>query len=180
MNGDLGTGMVNLSRDFPAIFSLLQVIVMIVGLFMMYKAIGKMMDYSRNPGHEHGHSGFVSLVIGAFLLQFGYTMSGVFESISGSAGASGYVEQSLSYMPTTSAAGGVFAPVITACLGFVSLLGWFGGFKGFLIWNKASNGGGQGGGFDDPVWRGALHILGGALAINIVSTIEALRSSIGF
>ena len=179
MNGDLGTGMVNLSRDFPAIFSLLQVIIGIVGLFFMFSAVGKLMDYSRNPGHEHGHGGFLTLVLGAFLLQFGATMSGVFESVSGAAGATGYMEQSLGYMPTSSIAGGVFAPVITACLGFVSLLGWFGGFKGFLIWNKASQGGNHGG-FDDPVWRGTLHVLGGALAINISQTIEAIRGSVGF
>ncbi len=43
---------------------------------------------------------------------------------------------------------------------------------------KASSGGG-GGGYEDYAWKGFVHILGGAALVNITTTLDAFKATIG-
>lgn len=130
---------------------------------------------------NHNYSagfGFGSIVIGAMLLQYGGFMSGIYESLTGSAGLSSYSQ--LSYTPPTAAAVPAWAQAtLDACVNVIQVFGWGAGISGLLDWRRATQGGHGQGGYDDPVWKGSWKIFGGALAINIPRTINDVLQFLG-
>jgi intracellular multiplication protein IcmC len=58
---------------------------------------------------------------------------------------------------------------------FVKLIGLIAAVRGFLIFKKLGEGGGQAG-----VGVGLTHVLGGAMAVNIETTYNLLKNSVGF
>jgi len=110
---------------------------------------------------------------GVLLAQFSFSMGSAWDSMTGSATTTyGMV----SYAGASAA--GAFAPAVNAVLTIISTFGWWYGLKGFTQLRKASSGGG-GGGYEDYAWKGFIHILGGAAMINIASTLDAFKETLG-
>lgn len=171
---DLTTIVVNVASAVVEFQSLAGIAAFGIGLYYVYLAISHAIKASKAPGGGDVTAGaiFGPLLIGSLLLDFGSSMGGVFNSMSGEDGRS----YGMVAYPGASVAG-KFEPAINAALTIASTFGWWYGLKGWLMWKKASEGGGNG--YNDFTWKGFIHILGGAALINIVSTIQAFQATTG-
>jgi len=172
---DLTTLIVNLGEAIAAFQSLAGGVAFGIGLYFVYTCVSKAIKASRTPGGADSSPAmiFTCLLVGALLLNFSGTMSGVFSSMSGEDGATyGLVAYS------GASAAGKFAPALNAALTIMSTFGWWYALKGWTMFKRASEGGG-GGGAEDYAWKGMVHVLGGAAMINIAVTLDAFKETLG-
>lgn len=96
------------------------------------------------------------------------TLAQKLESIIATNGSTEPIRNALSYATGTMNGGGnsTLALVWTAISAWVVFLGTAGFMRGFLLFDKASQGGHDSG---DSFWRGLWHVIGGALCVNIFS-----------
>lgn len=101
------------------------------------------------------------LLIGGLLVTMGWTLQQVF----GSVGEASEVRSALAYVQNSSndqVSQAIWAAIRAWCV----FLGTVGFFRGFLILDRATQGGRESG---DDVWRAFWHILGGAITIQVFS-----------
>ena len=79
-------------------------------------------------------------------------------------GSSEPIKQALAYAQGTAGGGGTLSLVWAVISTWVVFLGTAGFMRGFLLLDKASQGGQDSG---DNLWRALWHIVGGALCVNI-------------
>ncbi|PCE30078.1 conjugal transfer protein TraQ [Burkholderia ubonensis] len=170
---DLTTIVVNIARDIIEFQALAQTVAAGVGIFYCAKAISDAVKKTGSPGADiSGQSVFAAFFIGALIVRFSGAMNSTLASMGEGEATYGLV----SYSGASGA--GVFAPAINAILTIISTFGWWYGLKGWTMLRKASSGGG-GGGYEDHAWKGFIHILGGASLVNITTTLDAFKATIG-
>uniref|UniRef100_UPI003F499411 conjugal transfer protein TraQ n=1 Tax=Cupriavidus taiwanensis TaxID=164546 RepID=UPI003F499411 len=172
---DLTTIVTQLGATIVEFQSLAAAAAYAVGLWYIAKAVNRGIKASSQPGggETSGAAIFTTLLIGAVLLNLTNTMGDLWETMTGERGAGfGMVSYS------GASAAGVFAPAINAIFTIVSTFGWWYGFKGLTMFKKASEGHGSGG-YEDYAWKGFIHAIGGAAMVNIGSTVDAFKETVG-
>jgi hypothetical protein len=171
---DLTTIVVHLAQDIVEAESLAVAVAFAIGLWFCGSAISSAIKKSSAPGSDiSGSKIFGTFFIGVLLAQFSFSMGSVWDSMTGS---STTTYGMVSYAGASAA--GAFAPAVNAVLTIISTFGWWYGLKGFTQLRRASSGGG-GGGYEDYAWKGFIHILGGAAMINIATTLDAFKETLG-
>jgi hypothetical protein len=97
------------------------------------------------------------------------TLAQKLEEIVATNGSTEPLRNALAYATGTMTGGGgnsTLSLVWTAISAWVVFLGTAGFMRGFLLFDKASQGGHDSG---DSFWRGLWHVIGGALCVNIFS-----------
>lgn len=93
------------------------------------------------------------------------TLAGKLEIIIATNGSTEPVKQAMAYVQGTAGGGGGTLSFIWAVISaWIVFLGTAGFMRGFLLFDKASQGGQDAG---DNMWRGLWHIVGGALCVNL-------------
>lgn len=172
---DLTTIVTQIAASIVEFQSLAAVAAYGVGLWYIAKAVNRGIKASSQPGsgETSGAAILTALLVGAVLLNFTSTMGDLWETMTGERGAGfGMVSYS------GASAAGVFAPAINAIFTIVSTFGWWYGFKGLTMFKKASEGHGSGG-YEDYAWKGFIHAMGVAAMVNIGSTVDAFKETIG-
>lgn len=166
MNGitgtDIGSMLVHASSLFGALELLIRSLVGVVGFVLFISAVRmaiKISNFGSQFDSQHGTPGRVAahIILSVLLFKYSIFMPGMWNSLFGGGGHSGI------YSYTMVAAPGPYAAVITACLQFVQLIGWYFGYKGLMDWKHASDGQAQPG----LVSKGAVHVFGGLACIHI-------------
>lgn len=116
-------------------------------------------------GQEKGWGAIAGRVMAGSCL---ITLAQKLEMIIATNGNTEPMKQALAYVQQTSSGGGggTLSFVWAAISAWVIFMGTVGFMRGFLLFNKASQGGQDSG---DAFWRGLWHVIGGALAVNIFS-----------
>jgi hypothetical protein len=95
------------------------------------------------------------------------TLAGKLDMIIATNGDTGAAKQALAYAQGTTNGGGAPLAIIWGAIStWVVFLGTAAFMRGFLLFDKASQGGQDSG---DNAWRGIWHVIGGALCVNIFS-----------
>lgn len=96
------------------------------------------------------------------------TLANKLEMIIATNGDSQGIKTALAYAQGTAGGGGggTLSFMWAAISAWVVFMGTIGFFRGFLLFDKASQGGQDSG---DNTWRGLWHVIGGALCVNIFS-----------
>lgn len=142
----------------------------IVGLGLIFSGISQLKKLGNRTAFMNADSGVVGtlirIVIGALLIF----SPNFFEVITRTLFNSGNIENQLAY-PGTQTLITHLAPIIFVIqfIGMVAIL------RGFLILTKATGQGAQPG----TLSKGFVHIFGGALAVNIVKTVDIVTSTFG-
>lgn len=161
------------AESFIPVF--LSAIAVLAGLVIIYSAIAALFRKGadgRSGAQEPGYGAIaVRLLVGGMLLRFAATVEDISILLTG-AGIQDY-RGVLAYSPLPAAGAGAWMQVFEVCLLWLVMIGWAGAFKGLLLWNKASNGGGSGGSAGDLFWQGTWHLIGGALAVNMAGAIKS-------
>jgi len=134
-----------------------------VGVFFILSAIAKLIKKGMPRSGEESSNGEIlgQFLVGALLTVMGWSMGLVTGMTTGEAAAA---QSALSYVVDGHAGNPVFAAIWRAIIIWCAFLGTVAFFRGFLILNKATQGGREAG---DDVWRAFWHILGGALTVQI-------------
>lgn len=176
-NNDVGSVIKALASQADAAAFFIQAIAVIVGLYFIAQALLRLVSASKSGGQQYGPKGMVGvappllgLVIGSLLINFGFTVSSAVESIFGD-----QVEYSqiVTYSQQVNYGTGEWKLVIQGLAALVAVFGAFAIFEGFLFWKKCADGNSG----EDYFRKGLTHILGGAMAVNIVGTINLLTST---
>lgn len=101
------------------------------------------------------------MLIGTLLVTMGWTLGQVLETT----GNPQELQSALAYVQSQTR-DEVSSAIWTAIRAWCVLMGTAGFFRGFLLLDRATHGGRDGG---DDVWRAFWHILGGALTIQLFS-----------
>lgn len=145
----------------------------LMGLFLIYSAI-KGIYQKGSPRQSSQEMSFgniaFKLLVGGLCLRLGPLMQDMSSLLFG--GEIQDYRAVLAYMPMPEKAD-AWKAVFEVCLLWVVMLGWAGAFRGLMLWNKASDGGGGGGNAGDLFWQGTWHLIGAAAAINMAGFIES-------
>lgn len=171
---DLTTMVTSMAQDLLALQALAQTFAVGIGIFYCGGALQNAIKKSGSPGADiSGQSIIASFLIGALIVNFSGAMTNTIGSLGGGTTTYGSM---ISYSGASAA--GNFASAINAVLTIASTFGWWYALKGWTMFRKAASGGG-GGGYEDYAWKGFIHILGGAMLVNINGTLNALQATIG-
>jgi hypothetical protein len=163
---DLAQMLVSFSSQFGAIITLIKIFASAAGIIYIAESIFKMVKHSDGRYSDTGGMGIFGLMlVGTALWNFSGTMDAVYESIGGNSG----IGNILSYSDATLRRTPAIAAMVTAALQFMQVVGWYGAFKGLRFWAQAASGKSNN---PDALWSGLIHILGGAVCINIVSFLN--------
>ncbi len=146
------------------------------GIYMIYSAVTEVYRKTdRAAASQTAGWGSIGLrlLVGGMCLRFGSTMQEISVLLTGEE-IQDY-RGVLAYAPLPPEAS-AWSLVFETCLLWVVMIGWAGAFRGLLLWNKATNGGGSSSG-SDLFWQGTWHVLGGAAAINLTGMIKAYMGS---
>lgn len=169
---DSANMLVNLSKSYPQIERLITGAAFLVGISLVMRAIyylkiyGEMRTMMASQGNLKAP--LIYLLVAVALMYLPQTLDDVMVSTFGTAEIS-----PLNY--NTSTGPGLNIQAANAILGFVRIVGLISFVRGWMIIAKSAQGGAQGVSFG----KGATHILGGILAINIVGAKNALWATLG-
>ena len=169
-----GTGIIeNIIRMMPAAMLLLNVFISVIALFFIIYALLKFISLAKRDGMTRPGTPWLLLFAGVMLWNFTSSATSALETIFGP-GAS--TETLLSYSPSDS------IPESTArMLGMLIMCVRFYGYFAFARgWIKVTKIGAGTAASEGAFGSASLHILGGALAINIVATVNGITSALGF
>lgn len=144
----------------------------LVGLWMVISGLIKMVQYGQGLREGQPTVGpvLINLVVGALMLQFALTADSIVQMIFGGSMQSPIT--AMQYMPQEIQGSETMKQALTIGLYWVAAIGWVAVFRGLLLWNDLSKG--QSASSQDAGWRGLVHVLGGAAAINIGGFVQAL------
>ena len=160
----------NFGDSSVALMNLVRWSALPIGLFISFVALLRLKEYGEGGGRTKLSTPIFLAAIGAVLIAFPVATNIATETLALGA-ATG---TSLSRVPSGGGAPGVAAAMEGIFL-FVKLVGHIAFFRGFLILKNVvdDRGGGQQGG----IGRALTHIFGGAAAINIEATVNALANT---
>jgi hypothetical protein len=167
------TNMVN--NIHGPLLSLISIISMICGIFMIVRGLMKASKYGFDPKAHSVHSILANIVFGALMLSIGENLNIIMTSVFGigtgdmpdaSAVLSWNFINAMGPSPQ-------FVEAVTAALTFVQLIGAIAFVRGWLIMKKVVEGGGQ-----VTMAQGITHILGGVCAINIYGFLQILDATL--
>jgi len=143
--------------------SFMYVLAVAFGVGFILSAIVKLIKKGMPRSGEEASNGEIAgqFIIGALLTVMGWTM-GLVTGYTGSEAAA--VQSALSYVRDGHQGGEVVDAVWRAIILWCVFLGTIAFFRGFLLLNKATQGGREAG---DDAWRAFWHIIGGALTVQI-------------
>lgn len=150
------------SEGTDFIYAISMVVGLILGLMGIMDIIKK--GASGSHGQEKSWGGIAGRLIAASCL---ITLANKLDMIVSTNGSVEPVKQALAYAQGGVGGGGGPLSFVWAALSmWVVFIGTAGFMKGFVLFDKASQGGHESG---DKVWAAVWHIIGGALAINLFS-----------
>jgi len=143
--------------------SFMYILAVAFGVGFILSAVVKLIKKGMPRNGEEATNGEIGgqFVIGALLVAMGWTMGLVTGASAGEAAA---VQSALSYVREGHQGNEVIDGIWQAIILWCVFLGTIAFFRGFLILNKATQGGREAG---DDAWRAFWHILGGALTVQI-------------
>lgn len=169
---DSANVMVNLSRTYPQLQKLITGSAFLIAIGLIMRAIyylkiyGEMRTMMASQGNLKVP--LIYLFVAAMLIYLPTTLHSMMLSSFGTTEIT-----PLSY--NNSQIKGLSLQATNAILGFVQIIGLISFVRGWTIIAKAAQGSAQGATFG----KGATHILGGVLAINIVGTKDAIWNTLG-
>lgn len=142
----------------------------IVGFCMAITGILKARDYAENPNQTPFRVPFMFFLVGVLLIWIpsflGSTLETLFQTRELSEFSYNFNGEEGARLQLT----------MTAIIRFVQLVGLIGFFKGVILLKNLGASGQQG---DGAFAKALTHILGGALAINIVAAIKLFAATVG-
>ena len=147
------------------------------GLFMIVRGLVKASKYGFDPKTNSINSIVSCLVFGALLMTVGDNLNYMLTSVFGSSTittATGGSVLSWAFVSALGAGSAQFANGIAAALGFVQIIGTIAFVRGWLVLKKAVDGNGQA-----TLAQGITHIVGGVLAINIMTFLQIMDYTFG-
>jgi hypothetical protein len=171
---DLSTMIIHFAQDFPAaLWKLLWVLGVVVGMIYVGTALLRMARASRLPGQNPVTLGDILpvILVAGLMLNLSVFINKTWNSF----GAG-----TVSYAPVAYAQAadfGKFADAVNAVLTIASVAGGCFFFKGVTLLKKAALEGQSSQSADDSVWRALTHMVGGACLVQIADTIERFRQS---
>ncbi len=169
---DSANMLINLSRSYPQIQRLITGTAYLIGFSLTMRAIyylkvyGEMRTMMASQGNLK--IPLIYLLVAVVLMYLPQTLSDLMLSSFGTTSVT-----PLSY--NTSSMYGISLQATNAILGFVQIVGLISFVRGWIMVVKSAHGTAQGASFG----KGATHIIGGILAINIVGTKNAIWSTLG-
>lgn len=162
----------NFSDSAIGIFRMVIVVSVLLGILLAGKAALSFKEYSESGGRTSLKTPVTILAVAVFLfsLPASVGMASQTLALGGFAGTSIMSEA----VPNGGGLPGANA-AIRGVLLFVKLVGLIAAVRGFLIFKKVGEGNSQQG-----VGAGLTHVLGGAAAVNIESTYNMLKNSVGW
>lgn len=145
------------------------------GSYLIVRGIWKLARAANDGWLSQGSnmtSLFGSFIIGGMLLGWSQMMGSFTGSLFGSATISNHAVLAMSGGST------IFVDraneAIKAVIMFVQLVGWLSFLRGWFILKAVADGGGQA-----SFQAGLTHIIGGAIAVNLVSLVGAIQTTLG-
>ncbi|WP_371436283.1 hypothetical protein [Polaromonas sp.] len=137
---------------------------MVFGLMAIMDLIAK----GKSGGGYGQEKGWGAIIFRLLIASCFVTLASKLDMIISTNGDSTPIKQALAYAQGTAGGGGAgaLAFVWAAISTWVVFLGTAGFMRGFLLFDKASQGGQDSG---DNAWRGLWHVIGGALCVNVFS-----------
>ena len=165
---DIGQMFINFSEASVVLMNLVRWLALPAGIYVSYLGIIRFKEMTESNGRIKAQTPIFLVLIGAFLIAFPVTVNLATETLSLGPGT-GTV---LSRMPSTGGAPGMDAALAGVFL-FIKLVGHIAFFKGFFVLKDLAEGQSQ----QASMGKALTHILGGAAAINIDSTIRILANT---
>ena len=162
----------NFSSSTIAIFNFVMKSTMLLGILLAGKSLMSFKEYSDSGGRTALKTPVMTLAAAVFLFSFPTTM-GVATQTLALGGFSGTNIMSEG-VPSGGGLPGADA-AIRGVLLFVKLVGLIAAVRGFLMFKKISEGNSQQG-----VGVALTHVFGGAMALNIETTYNILKNSVGW
>lgn len=162
----------NLQKQIPSLVRLVVAIGYVVGLIFFVMAIMRMKAYGHQTVASAYHTSMgpslAYLAAGAALMYFPSMLSVGTATFFAGGGDSilGYAE--FNNLP--------YAQLFITVIMIVRLVGYIAFLRGWLMLSKVGSHGGQQG----SITKGIVHVIGGIFAINIVTTWEVLRATLGY
>lgn len=167
----------NLSQAFTNIGLLIVAVSYVTGFFMfvkgvmMYRIFANQTFGSAQRGELAGP--LVLILVGSLLFYFPSTLDTSLLTIFGSTSISSSNEL-VAYQSLQGSE--QWYRVADVCIKYIKLVGYVAFVRGWIILSKMSNSGSQPG----SVGKGAIHVIGGILLINIVDTFNLLATTFGY
>lgn len=112
----------------------------------------------------------INFAVGALMLRLSMTADSIVEMMFGTGPQTPLT--AMQYMPEEIKGSETMQQALSIGLYWVAAIGWVAVFRGLILWNDLSKG--QSASSQDAGWRGLVHILGGAAAINIGGLVQSL------
>ena len=161
-----------LQTNAKPVISLVKAVAYVLGFWFIVSAIQEL----KVIGHmQHGMSApqgggigkpFARFILGAALIYFPSTIDTAIVTLWGTGGIMQY----------NAGSGGQFDQIQAGVYALVQAVGYISFVRGAVILSRSTHAGAQQG----SVGKGIVHMIGGILAINIVATIDVIKSSFGF
>lgn len=162
-----------IEKQIPALIRLVIAIGYLSGFIMLVLAIMKLKAYGQQTvmSSQHAQLGpSISYFVFGTILMFLPSMV----NIATNSVMTGGGDAAYSYAGSTSDFG--YAQLFSAIIAIIRLVGYIAFLRGWLILSKTGGHGAQPG----NLGKGIIHLVGGILAINIISTWEIVKASFGF
>ncbi|OXR48013.1 hypothetical protein PuT2_14815 [Pusillimonas sp. T2] len=160
-----------LAQDITVLVATLASI--IVGLWMVASGMIKMVQFGQGLREGQPTLGpiLINFAVGALMLRLSMTADSVVQMLFGSSAQAPLT--AMQYMPSEIKGSETMQQAMAIGVYWVACIGWLAVFRGLILWNDLSKGQASS---QDAGWRGLVHILGGAAAINIGGLVQSLFS----
>lgn len=161
-----------IQAQIPALIRLVVAIAYLTGMIMIVIGIGKLKAYGHQTVMSSSHASFtpslVYFLIGTILMFFPTMVNVGTNSVMTGGG-------DVAYSYNISTAGFGYANLFSAIISIIHLVGYIAFLRGWLMLVRLGNHAQAG-----TLSKGLVHIIGGIMAINIISTWEVIKVSFGF
>lgn len=165
---DIVTMMLTLDKSFPPLMYMVSAMAYLFGFAIILKVLWALKQYGMGVSMTHQNDLrplMVQLVVGVLLIFLPSTLKSVLATVYGTDAITGYA-----HLPDTS-----WQVVSDSLILFVQFIGLVAVVRGLLHLHRASGGQGQ----QNLFGKGIIHLLGGALSLNIVQAKDILYSTLG-
>ncbi len=173
----LDTMLSNLSASFGNLQSLIVAFSYVAGLFLIIKGIMGFKAFATQTMSSAQRGEFagpmVSLIIGSLLFYLPSTFSGSLTTIFGSSQL-GTASDIIAYQALSGS--DQWQEISNVVVQYMKLVGLVAFVRGWIILSKMGHSSSQPG----SVGKGAIHVIGGILLINIVDTFNILATTFGY
>lgn len=162
---DVSQALVNASRAFESLRSLIFVIALLVGVVIFIKGIKYciVISNTNGPGIVSPSKAIWHLIFGALFAAFSFTISAPWNTFATTEANTSIVAYN---MPGTDGVPEIYKEVIVAALKFIQLVGYCFAFHGMLLAMRAFSGESNGSG-ESPTMSAFWRFMGGLGCINV-------------